>query len=121
MAEGTVKDLEEEAIDCSEELDELEAEVDNLDSTQCKNNLKFRGLKEGAEGKYLVGYLTELFSGWVGADSEMDISIITVYCIGLFRSAAKFPWDITVKFPYWNTKVHDYSVLLGATRCCNRR
>lgn len=34
----------------AEDLQDLESVVEKLDNVECRNNIKFRGLKEGAEG-----------------------------------------------------------------------
>lgn len=54
---GKLQSLDEEVSDLHERALELEDSVEKLDNLQRKNNLKTRGLKEGREGKDLVGYL----------------------------------------------------------------
>lgn len=72
---------------------------------QKKNNIKTRGLKEGIEGEDLESFSTDLFTSWVGADCEVVIRILSSYHVGVFKSSAKFPRDVIVKFLYWSTKV----------------
>lgn len=74
---ATSKLLRDDYGEVTEGLKDLETVVEKLDNAQRKNNVKLRGLKEGAEGKDLVGFLTELFTAWAGAESEAVISIET--------------------------------------------
>lgn len=41
---------------------------------------------------------------WLGSEAEIDISVSLAFRLGLLRKIAKFPRDIIVKFPYWETK-----------------
>lgn len=80
-------------------MEELEDTVVNLNNIQKKNNLKLRGLKEGAEGDNLTNYLTDLFTPWLGADSEIAVSIEAAYRIWTLNPASKLPRDALIKFP----------------------
>lgn len=85
-------------------VDNLETTVENLDNAQHKNNLKICGLEETIEGKDLSGYLTDLFTSWVGSECEVELSIMSAYRVKPHKVMNKYPRDIIVKFPYWNVK-----------------
>lgn len=68
------------------------------------NRKTIKGAERDAEGSDLVGFLTELFTGWVGADSDVSISTSAAYRVGPHRTNAKYPRDTIAKFPYWVTK-----------------
>lgn len=70
----------------TEDFDELEGVMKNLDNSQRGSNIKLRGLKEGVEGEDLPGYLTGLFSSWIRADQETRVTIVTAFCIGFYKS-----------------------------------
>lgn len=93
-----------EAGELNTTTEDLEANVEHLNNAQWKNNIKIRGLKEGLEGSDSVGFLTELFTGWVGEDSDINISVLTAYRVGSYNSSAKYPWDIIVQCPLWPIK-----------------
>lgn len=90
--------MREDLGDLNEDWDYLEQSVERLDNDQKRNNLKIRELKEGAEGKDLVGFLTKLFTSWAGVECSLDISIEAAYHLRRFRTTAKFPRDVIVKF-----------------------
>lgn len=69
---ATVKSLQEDYGDVTEDFQELETVVEKLDNAQHKNDGKLRGLKEGTEGKDLVGFLTKLFTGWADRFRNCD-------------------------------------------------
>lgn len=46
----------------------------------------------------------ELFSGWLGSDSEIVVTISAAYRVEIYRASQKYPREIIVKFPYWNIK-----------------
>lgn len=102
--EGFVKTLEADVDLIGRSFDVLESTVENLENTQCRNNLKIHSLKENIEGKDLSGYIIDLFSSWVGSNCEVEVSITVAYRVGVYRPTNKYPRDIIVKFPYWNVK-----------------
>lgn len=53
VVEGTVKTLEVDMDVTGRGFDTLEATIENLDNSQCRNNVKIHGLKENIEGKDL--------------------------------------------------------------------
>lgn len=63
-----------------------------------------RRLKEGAEGEDLTGYVTELFSAWVGSECEVVISIGTAFRNGSLKTTNKYPRDSLLKFLSWVIK-----------------
>lgn len=58
------------------------------------------------EGQDLNGYLMDLFSTWVGYEAKTKVSITSAFQIGSLKTAAMYPRDIIVKFPYWETKLN---------------
>lgn len=98
--EGIVRLVQEDVEDFGREYDELESTVESLDNNQRKNNLKIRGLKEGAKGPDLKGYLTGLFSNWIGSEAETDISVTSAFPLGPLKKAPRYATDIIVKLPY---------------------
>lgn len=72
-------------------MEELQSVVENVDNIVKKNNIRVRGLKEGAEKKGLSQYLEEVFTGCLGVDTEIVMWITAAYCIGLLRKTQKYP------------------------------
>lgn len=58
-------------------------------------------MKENSEGSDLVGYLTELFLGWVGSQCEVVISILAAYRVDTLKNSHKFPCGVLIKFSHW--------------------
>lgn len=52
--------------------------VENVDNSE-KNNLRLRGLEEGAEGENVASYLEDLFSSCPGADYELIFINLIAY------------------------------------------
>lgn len=96
--------LDEEVGELNTTVEDLEASLERLDNAQWKNNIKIRGLKEGLEGLGLVGFLMEQFTGWVGADSDINTGVLTAYRVGSYNALAKYPQDIIGLFPLWPIK-----------------
>lgn len=51
----------------------------NVDNSLCKNNLKLKGLKEGAEGENLHQFLETLFIACLGSDSTLEVKLKCAY------------------------------------------
>lgn len=75
MENAFFKPMEEDFDSLNEDFDDLQDTVENLDNSLANNNIRSRGLQEWAESNSLVGYLGELFSGWVGSECKLVINI----------------------------------------------
>lgn len=60
---ATSNSIQEDCVEVSDDLQDLETVVEKLANAHCKNNVKLKGLKEWAEGKDMVSFLTELLTG----------------------------------------------------------
>lgn len=89
--EKTCKDVSVDFDYLCDDCDELEGVVENMDNAQRRDNIKLRGVKKGVEGRDLVKYLGELFSGWNGSDCKPNINIALVFCIGSFKGGKDIP------------------------------
>lgn len=69
-----------------------------------KNNIRLRGLREGKEGEELSQYLEKVFTGCLGADTEIVIQISSAYRLGPFKRTQTITRDGLIRFLDWHTK-----------------
>lgn len=50
-------------------------------------------------------YFRDLISGWKGTDGVLDITIVSAFRIGIFKSGQRYPKNIIIKLPSWEIKV----------------
>lgn len=60
--------LEDDFKDIGDEVNEVQMTVENLDNVLRRNDLRLKGLKEGAEGDNLVSFLDASFVACLGSD-----------------------------------------------------
>lgn len=83
--EHVAQTMKEVFMDLDKNFDQLQAEVENIDTLVKKKNIKLQGLKEGLEGRDVIAYLVEHFSGWVGSDCGLVITISAATRVGPFK------------------------------------
>lgn len=77
--------------------------VDNLAK---KNSVKVRGLKEQVEGDNLCIFMKDLFTSWVGSESNEKVKLELAYRIGPIRKYHhRNPRDMLVKLSTWQSKL----------------
>lgn len=97
--------IKEEVAHLSEDVDEVQAVVENSGNLGKKNNLRLRGLKEQTEEGDLCTFLQDLFTSWLGADQNVEMNLGTAYRVGpLKKYHYRNPRGLLIKFPNWHMK-----------------
>lgn len=71
--------LEDDFKHIVDETGEVQRVVENSENSLWKNNLRVRGLKEGAEGGDLKKFLENLFMACIGSSSNVEVKLKFVY------------------------------------------
>lgn len=80
--------------DVENDYNELQTVMEKLDNQNRRCNVWLVGLAEGVVAEHLDGYLKELFAGWTGSDSKVEIKLSHAYQVNSYRKKTEVPQDI---------------------------
>lgn len=97
-----VQSLSADVEQLEDDFDDLQQTLENINNNLWRNNIRMKGLKEGAEGNRV--FLEEIFTASLGVDCEFTIQVTSAFRMGVQQSSITRPRDVIVKLPNWQTK-----------------